>query len=852
MATPTTDTTDSAPHGSPAGAMWTAGLGAFLLFAAAATFITIRWDDIPDGAKLGALLAVTGICLAAHQRLRPTLPITASALFHLGVLLVPIDVAAVGVRAGWEWPQMLFAQGLSATVVFGVASAQGPAHERSVVLRFATWAGVVVLAAGVGGVTTVPAGVVLSCVALAAAGLVEPQRSKLRLDLGAGAWAVLAGFATPLAAASTAELPFAGTLTQLGLVGGPRPAAAATGLLSGLALGVLGARRRSVALVLAGVAAGLVGLTATWVRFEPDDASSLAAVAFLCLATQVVHRAYARDPFWRGPAGVVAEIGMAVTALLTIGFSVVLFWGSVTDVDPSPVAGMAAVAVTATWLLAATSLVSAQSLSAAVVGAAAAALLFTGRPEAAAVSLGLLGAAAVLVAPRFSRAASADQLFAVALVAAAPLAAWEMLPLSAALAAVGALAIAEAAVHASRRPTPAPVAPPPVPVPGPWVAPGFGARAAAVRAAKESARAFELAMLGLVPVSAGAAMLAREERWAAMSLGLVVIGWVMALVLDRATQGPGEETLATIPRVGMVVALVTTVWLSPLGAAGVAALVMGLLLADTLRLDEPAGLIGVGCAGPIVAAGLAVDVGWTLPEAGIVVTVTSLVWLGLAGSLPGRWAPPALVSAVVAGGAGLCLGTGDGVAFSTVLLLLGAGVAAVGLVTDQLDVGVLGGTAMTIGTWGLLSSADVTAADAYVAPVAVLLLAVGLQTRRRFDTTSWLTLAPPVVLLGGAALVERVDGGPSGHAALAGIVGVLAVAAGGAWRLAGPLFAGTALVVAVTVHETLGVTAGLPTWAWLAAGGVTLLAAGVAMERRGVGPVESGRRLVEVIDERFT
>jgi hypothetical protein len=59
-------------------------------------------------------------------------------------------------------------------------------------------------------------------------------------------------------------------------------------------------------------------------------------------------------------------------------------------------------------------------------------------------------------------------------------------------------------------------------------------------------------------------------------------------------------------------------------------------------------------------------------------------------------------------------------------------------------------------------------------------------------------------------------------------------------------------VVAVTVHETLGVTSGIETWMWLAAGGVILLAAGVAMERRGVGPVESGRRLVEVVNERFT
>jgi hypothetical protein len=39
---------------------------------------------------------------------------------------------------------------------------------------------------------------------------------------------------------------------------------------------------------------------------------------------------------------------------------------------------------------------------------------------------------------------------------------------------------------------------------------------------------------------------------------------------------------------------------------------------------------------------------------------------------------------------------------------------------------------------------------------------------------------------------------------------------------------------------------------WLAAGGASLLAAAVAMERHGVGPVESGRRLVDVVNERFS
>jgi hypothetical protein len=81
---------------------------------------------------------------------------------------------------------------------------------------------------------------------------------------------------------------------------------------------------------------------------------------------------------------------------------------------------------------------------------------------------------------------------------------------------------------------------------------------------------------------------------------------------------------------------------------------------------------------------------------------------------------------------------------------------------------------------------------------------------------------------------------------------VAAVAAGGWRRLAGPLFLGTGLVVTVTVLESLAALAGVPTWAWLAAGGTILLATGVALERTATSPVEAGRRLVDVVDQRFS
>jgi hypothetical protein len=69
----------------------------------------------------------------------------------------------------------------------------------------------------------------------------------------------------------------------------------------------------------------------------------------------------------------------------------------------------------------------------------------------------------------------------------------------------------------------------------------------------------------------------------------------------------------------------------------------------------------------------------------------------------------------------------------------------------------------------------------------------------------------------------------------------------------GSLVAGTVVLVAVTVHESLGTLASVPTWGWLAAGGSLLLAVGVSLERRGAaGPVEAGRRLVDVVAERFS
>ena len=164
------------------------------------------------------------------------------------------------------------------------------------------------------------------------------------------------------------------------------------------------------------------------------------------------------------------------------------------------------------------------------------------------------------------------------------------------------------------------------------------------------------------------------------------------------------------------------------------------------------------------------------------------------------------------------------------IVLAGGLVIALGVVLRHALVAHAGGAFATIGIALHLSVDGVTATEPFVLPVALQLLVLGIQLRRREDDrpSSWIAFGPPIALLG-----------------------VAAVAAGGWKRLAAPLFLGTALLVGVTVLETLHTLAGVPTWAWLAAGGSTLLLAGVAMERSATSPSEAGRRLVDVVGERF-
>ena len=241
-----------------------------------------------------------------------------------------------------------------------------------------------------------------------------------------------------------------------------------------------------------------------------------------------------------------------------------------------------------------------------------------------------------------------------------------------------------------------------------------------------------------------------------------------------------------------------------------------------------------------------------LAGAGVAVTVSGLAWLLVGRGLPGRFAGASVANALVAAGCGVALAAGDRRLTATNLLLVGAAALVAGALLGRRELAAAGAACALPGLWLHLLAADVTMAEPYVLPVAVLGLAGGLLARNDGPLSSWLAYAPPVAILGGASLAERVGGGAAWHGLVAGAVGVVAVALGAHHRLIGPLLVGTVLVVAVSAHETVAVTAEVPTWLWLCTGGAALLGAGVGMERRGLGPVDAGRRVVDVIRSRYS
>lgn len=269
-----------------------------------------------------------------------------------------------------------------------------------------------------------------------------------------------------------------------------------------------------------------------------------------------------------------------------------------------------------------------------------------------------------------------------------------------------------------------------------------------------------------------------------------------------------------------------------------------------MRLRIPEVALGASIAVPVAVGSFTHAAGLSLPTTGVALTVAAAVIAGLGVQLGRSWTTPVLAAIALAIGSGLFLASGEPTAMADAIIVSGGVGLAAAIAIGRLDGVFLSGIAITGGTWLRLTDSGVGASEPYLVPVCALLLIAGLRARS-IGTSSWIAYGPAVGLLGGSALLERMAGGPGWHAVVAGAVAVVAVAAGGARRLAAPLLLGSALLVTLVGFETLAITSSFPTWVWLALGGSALLGSGVAMERNDVSPIETGRRLVDVVTDQY-
>jgi hypothetical protein len=805
---------DRFKRGQRAAALWVAAVGAVLVVAAAALFVAVRWNDLPPEAKLAVMLGLTGAFLLAGFSVRRTLPTTGSVLYHLGAFLLPIDLAAINLRIGLRWEELLLAEGILGIVSFTVLGLVW----RSSVLRWAASASVVAAALGLGGTTPIPAALALAVTA-AAFSIRQPRSAPVL------AWATIAGFA-PVYSFLLDRLGGMGEqLAMLGLDAARDPVAAlATGALATAVLLRTAHLERDVGLVFLGLGAFAASTLTAWLGADVFSAADTLAVPSVFVAIEIFALVLARDAFWSRPARWIAsgaEVAVGFFALGTLGFVALapLMGSSIFSIEPDGVGGVAfailalgsaicavryagtplkivgrhlAAVAAATFAITAVQIGTASTLATGSMMVAGAATLFLLRHPLTDAAAGL----AAIYAPLTAHAYPAGSFL---------------------FAGASAAALVASAIS--------------------------GSRAALVA---ERWRRASLISVAVLTVGIGSVFGAAATGGPFAGLAFVLGCWLIAFATDFI-----DRSLAYIPRIGALLVLFAAgPWTSSDRLIVVATLV-ALLALDAIRNNEARQAFVAIVPLQVVVGDLGLLAGLRLEHAGIVVSVGAVVWAGLAEAVGGRWRDPLRAAAIVGTGVGMVMAAGDPAAFGATMLVAGGLGVAAGLVTAMSGLTHAGGVALTIGTWIELATGGVAITEAYVAPVACHLVLAGMWARRNAQVSSWAAYAPSVAMLGGAGVIERIAQGSGWHALLAGSVGVVAVAVGGSRRLAGPLITGTALLGVVVGYESLAVVATVPTWGWLALGGSALLATGIALERADTSPVEAGRRVVDVIAANF-
>jgi hypothetical protein len=142
--------------------------------------------------------------------------------------------------------------------------------------------------------------------------------------------------------------------------------------------------------------------------------------------------------------------------------------------------------------------------------------------------------------------------------------------------------------------------------------------------------------------------------------------------------------------------------------------------------------------------------------------------------------------------------------------------------------------AASASSWTVLADLGVDVVEAYTVPPALLLLVIGaIALRQRSTEPSWRALGAGLGLLLTPTVAMVLDD-PDDLVRLAAVivVGSALAAAGRVWGLQAPLVSGVAALIAVALTQYDVVTAVVPRWFLLAAGGSLLLWLSISYERQ--------------------
>ena len=347
------------------------------------------------------------------------------------------------------------------------------------------------------------------------------------------------------------------------------------------------------------------------------------------------------------------------------------------------------------------------------------------------------------------------------------------------------------------------------------------------------------------PAAVLAAVVAADAPWPALPAATLLVGLLLVVVaalgprsIVLAVQGPVYVGAGIAGTLALRWSTITSLVLVTVAFAVVAA------FGRAWTWRAVGGVVAVAAAtGAATAAGLAASM--PLHQVAFVVVGVAAVAL-FAGALvrrnPDRRLEALGIEAAASGSALVALAYVDGDRGWTAALcaLWGLALGGRALVpgiapTVRAAHAVAGGTLEVFAWWLLLAARNVTVAEAYTLPLAVVALCAGWAAlRARPELRSWVAYGPALLagFLPTLAIVLTTDEVAWIRRLALGVAALGVVFAGAVRRRQAPVVVGGVVLILVALHELALVWQLLPGWIPLAAGGAILLFLAITYERR--------------------